>query len=67
MSFTPAELFNEIKQQVPEFEIIYNPDQRQAIADSWPDSIDDSVARTDWKWEPKIGIKEMVVEMLKGV
>ena len=67
MSFTPAELFCEIKQQVPEFEIIYAPDQRQAIADSWPDSINDSQARTEWKWEPKIGIKEMVVEILENI
>jgi nucleoside-diphosphate-sugar epimerase len=67
MSFTPAELFNEIKLQVPEFEIIYAPDQRQCIADSWPGSIDDSVARADWNWESRFGIKEMVVEMLGSI
>jgi len=67
MSFTTAELACEIQKQVPAFEIIYAPDQRQAIADSWPDSIDDSMARTDWKWEPKFGIEEMVVEMLGSV
>ncbi len=67
MSFTPAELACEIKKQVPAFEIIYSPDQRQAIADSWPDSIDDSFARTDWNWKPRFGIKEMVVEMLESV
>jgi nucleoside-diphosphate-sugar epimerase len=49
MSFTSAELASEIQIQVPEFEIIYAPDQRQAIANSWPNTIDDSCARTDWK------------------
>jgi nucleoside-diphosphate-sugar epimerase len=67
MSFTPADLACEIKKQVPEFEIIYAPDQRQAIADSWPDSINDSTARMDWGWEPKFGIEEMVAAMLANV
>ena len=67
MSFIPAELACEIKKQVPEFEIIYSPDHRQDIADSWPDSIDDSIARRDWGWEAKFCIKKMTEEMLKNV
>jgi len=67
MSFTPDELAGEIKEQVPEFEIIYSPDQRQAIADSWPDSIDDSCARQDWNWEAKFCMKGIVEEMLSSI
>ena len=67
MSFTPAELAAEILRQVPGFEIIYSPDHRQAIADSWPRSIDDSCARKDWGWEPVYDIQEMVEEMLKNI
>ena len=50
MSFSPKELAEAIKNIIPEFEISYKPDSRQAIADSWTRSIDDSVARQDWKW-----------------
>ena len=53
MSFCPSEIAAEIKKHIPEFEITYNPDFRQAIADSWPRSINDSVARIDWGWEPR--------------
>src|SRR6187455_1003304 len=62
MSFCPAEIAAEIKKHIPEFEITYKPDFRQAIADSWPKSINDSVARIDWGWEPAFELEEMVVE-----
>ena len=56
MSFSPKELAAEIKKRMPDFEIEYKPDERQEIADSWPDSLDDSEARNDWGWKPKVGI-----------
>ena len=65
MSFCPAEIAAEIRKHIPEFEITYNPDFRQAIADSWPKSINDSVARIDWGWEPAFGLEEMTAEILK--
>lgn len=66
-SFTPAELAEEIKKHIPDFEIDYHPDFRQKIADSWPGSIDDSVARTDWGWKEKYSIGELVKTMLDNV
>jgi threonine 3-dehydrogenase len=63
-SFTPAELAEEIKKHIPEFEIDYEPDFRQAIADSWPMSLDDSVAREEWGWKPDYDLPAMVKEML---
>lgn len=65
MSFTPAQLAEEIKKHVPGFTITYKPDSRQAIADSWPASIDDSDARADWGWKNDFGIEEMTVDMIK--
>jgi nucleoside-diphosphate-sugar epimerase len=67
MSFCPAEIAAEIKKHIPEFEITYKPDFRQAIADSWPKSINDSVARIDWGWEPAFELEEMVAEILKNL
>ncbi len=67
MSFTPAELAAEIKKEMPEFEISYEPDFRQAIADSWPASIDDSVAKNDWGLTYDFDITEMTKEMLKNL
>lgn len=67
ISFTPAELANEIKRKSPGFEISYNPDFRQAIADSWPDSIDDSYARNDWGWKEKFSLVDLVETMLENV
>lgn len=67
LSFTPKELFEEIKKEVPNFEISYNPDFRQAIADSWPASIDDSRAHLDWNWKPQFDLNKMVLVMLKNV
>jgi nucleoside-diphosphate-sugar epimerase len=64
MSFTPAELAKEIRNYIPEFKIEYNPDFRQAIADSWPESLDDSNARQDWGWNPKYDVTRMSVDML---
>jgi nucleoside-diphosphate-sugar epimerase len=66
-SFTPSELANEIKKHLPEFHLECIPDFRQSIADSWPMSIDDSVARKDWGWSSKYGIKEIVETMLEHV
>ncbi len=67
MSFCPSEIAAEIKKHIPEFEITYKPDFRQAIADSWPKSINDSVARIDWGWEPAFGLEEMTEEILTNL
>jgi nucleoside-diphosphate-sugar epimerase len=64
MSFSPAEIAAEIKKHIPEFSISYEPDFRQAIADSWPKSIDDAAARKDWGWNHNFGLKEMTKEIL---
>jgi len=65
MSFTPEILAAEIRKHIPEFEITYEPDPvRQGIADSSPDSMDDSAARAEWGWCPLYGISEMVSSML---
>jgi nucleoside-diphosphate-sugar epimerase len=65
MSFCPDEIASEIKKHIPEFSISYQPDFRQAIADSWPKSIDDAAARKDWGWKHRFGLKEMTEEILK--
>ncbi len=67
MSFCPSEIAAEIKKYIPEFEISYHPDFRQGIADSWPKSINDSVARIDWGWEPSFGLEEMTAEILRNL
>lgn len=64
-SFAPAELAAEIKKHIPEFEIIYAPDYRQEIADSWPQTIDDTPAREEWGWEPAYDLPMMVEDMLQ--
>ena len=64
ISFSPEEVYNKIKEQYPDFQISYNPDFRQAIADSWPQSIDDSEARGDWGWEYKYDLDRLVDIML---
>lgn len=67
MSFTPKQVAEAIKKHIPEFTITYEPDFRQAIADSWPASIDDSVARNDWGLNDKYDIDSMTEIMLKEI
>lgn len=67
VSFEPGEVASEIKKHMPEFRISYAPDFRQAIADSWPKSIDDSSARRDWGWKHRFGLKEITEDMLKNL
>lgn len=67
LSFTPDELYQEIKKHIPEFEISYEPDFRQAIADSWPASIDDSQAKKDWGLSYQFGVAEMTEDMIKNL
>ncbi|MFO7743986.1 MAG: NAD-dependent epimerase/dehydratase family protein [Psychroflexus sp.] len=67
VSFTPEELYSEIKNHIPDFNMSYESDFRQDIADSWPDSIDDSEARSDWGWKHDFDLKMIVKEMLEGV
>jgi nucleoside-diphosphate-sugar epimerase len=65
ISFSAAELAAEIQKHVPEFEVEYKPDFRQAIADSWPRSIDDSAARREWGWQPAYDLAAMTEDMLR--
>lgn len=67
ISFTPEELASAIQKRMPDFSATNAPDFRQEIADSWPDSIDDSRAREDWGWSHKFGINELVDVMLEHV
>ncbi len=67
ISFSPRELADEIKKHIPEFSILYKPDGRQAIADSWPKTIDDSAAREEWNWEPGYDLASMTEDMLKNL
>ena len=64
MSFSPEEIYQAVCEHFPDFKISYQPDFRQAIADSWPDSIDDSTARKDWGWQPKYNLRGMVQEII---
>jgi len=64
VSFSPREIVESIRKSIPEFSIEYRPDFRQQIAASWPDSIDDSVARTDWKWKVAYNLDGITREML---
>ncbi len=67
MSFSPKEIAVEIKKHIPDFTISYKPDYRQAIADSWPQSIDDSVARKDWGWKEEYDLATMTNDMLENL
>ncbi len=65
MSFTAEELAEEIKKHIPDFECTYKPDFRQAIADTWPQSIDDTVAQEEWGWKPTYNLKTMTEDMIE--
>jgi nucleoside-diphosphate-sugar epimerase len=67
MSFSAGELAAEIKKHLPEFVCEYQPDFRQAIADSWPRSIDDSASRAEWGWQPTYDLAAMTADMLKAL
>jgi len=67
MSFSPAEIAASIKTHLPEFKMGYAPDFRQYIADSWPNSIDDTQARADWGWSPKFDLAATTAEMFKNL
>ncbi|MFC5512572.1 NAD-dependent epimerase/dehydratase family protein [Massilia jejuensis] len=67
VSFNPRELAAAIRRSLPAFEIAYKPDSRQAIADTWPRSLDDSRAAGDWGWQARVGIEEMVTSMLENI
>jgi nucleoside-diphosphate-sugar epimerase len=65
MSFTPREIARSIEAVLPDFRISYEPDFRQAIADSWPGSIDDSIAQKDWGWQAKFDLELTTEEMIR--
>ena len=68
MSFDPDEIFQAIKRHKPNFEMEYDVDMlKQGIADSWPDSLDDSCARAEWDWKPQYDLESMTVDMLKNL
>lgn len=67
MSFSPKEIGEEVRKHVPEFKMEYKPDYRQEIANSWPASIDDSVARRDWGWKEEYDLKAMTVDMIRNL
>ena len=67
MSFSPEQLAGEIQHFIPDFSISYKPDYRQAIANSWPQSIDDATARNDWGWKPEYDLKRMTEDMMENL
>jgi len=67
VSFNPRELAAAIARRLPDFRIEYRPDERQQIAATWPERLDDSAARADWGWVPRIGLEEIVDDMLENV
>lgn len=67
LSFNPRQIFEAIKKQRPDFQIVYQADSRQAIAATWPQSLDDTVAGSDWGWKAEIGLEHMVQDMLANI
>ncbi|MCC5930184.1 MAG: NAD-dependent epimerase/dehydratase family protein [Cyclobacteriaceae bacterium] len=67
MSFSPAEVAASIQKHIPDFSISYQPDYRQGIANSWPDSIDESYARDDWGWRQAYDLDSMTADMLENL
>ena len=67
ISFTPKQIAAEISKHIPNFEMSYKPDFRQEIADSWPQSIDDSFAQKDWGWEAKYDLQKMTNDMIENL
>ena len=68
MSFDPEIIFNAIKKYVPTFEMVYEPEPiKQAIANSWPDCMDDSCARNEWGWNPQYDLAKMTVDMIDNL
>ncbi|MFA7057607.1 MAG: L-threonine 3-dehydrogenase, partial [Candidatus Cloacimonadales bacterium] len=66
MSFDPEIIAKAIKQHIPEFKLTYNVDPlKQNIADSWPNSMDDSAARTEWGWKPEYNLESMTADMIE--
>lgn len=67
ISFSPAEIAGSIQKYIPDFTIAYHPDYRQTIANSWPQSIDDSTAHKDWGWKPEYDLEKMTKDMLENI
>ncbi len=67
ISFSPEQIAGEIKKYLPEFAITYQPDYRQSIAESWPQSIDDRIAREDWNWKPAYDLEKLTRDMLENI
>jgi len=65
MSFNPGQITEELKKYLPELKVTYKPDFRQEIADSWPDSLDDSAAREEWGWKPDYDLPKMVKDLFE--
>ena len=66
-NLTTSEIAENIKKHIPDFQISYAPDSRQQIADSWPSSIDDSVAQKDWGWKAEFDLDRTTKEMLENL
>ena len=67
INFTPEEIAAEVSKHIPNFEMSYNPDFRQKIADSWPSSVDDSHAKKDWGWKVEYDLKKLTSDMIKNL